>query len=69
MSIEVEYLSHHEQFTIARRRAGLRQVDVARELGIGQPRLSLYERGRMGLPLEVRRRAWAIVERALESVA
>jgi transcriptional regulator with XRE-family HTH domain len=58
-------LPEGERFMIARRRAGLRQVDVARELGTWQPRLSLWERGQVSLSPETVSRAWAMVERVL----
>lgn len=62
-------LAEHEQFTIARRRAGVGQVLLAGVVGIIQPRLSQWERGSGDLPPEVIERLWAALEQFAAATA
>lgn len=55
---DVVDLEDWELFTVLRRKAGLRQEDVARRAGVAQPNLSKWERGRREPSAEWQAKVW-----------
>lgn len=62
-------LEERELFTLRRRRAGVTQARLARMAGTARPMVSAWERGRMELGEDTRRRLWEALEAALEVAA
>lgn len=62
-------VEERELFTLRRRRAGVTQQRLAVMAGTARPMVSAWERGRMELGEDIRRRLWEALEASMEVAA
>lgn len=64
---DVGTLEEWENFGVARRRAKVSQLDLAAASGVGQPRISTWEREGRALKPEEIERVWVALEQLLRA--